>query len=89
MDSFHNMDSIKVELRSFITKFFGKPKLRDDENLSELGFVSSLFAMQLVIFVEKKFGVRIENEELDFKNFRSIDAIAKLVDSKLGNSILK
>lgn len=83
------MEEIKIELRSFITKFFGEPDLRDDENLAELGFVNSLFAMQLVMFVEKKFGVRVENEELDFKNFDSIDAVAKLVASKHEDAITK
>jgi acyl carrier protein len=48
-----------------------------------LGVVNSLFAMQLVMFVEKEFQITVENEDLDFANFQSISAIAHLVDRKL------
>ena len=36
--------------------------------------------MQLVLFVEKEFGIAIENEDLDIDNFRSIQAITELVE---------
>lgn len=83
------MQLVKSEVRLFITKFFGKSDFKDNDNLSELGFVNSLFAMQLVMFIEKKFSIRVENEDMDFKNFNSVDAIASLVDSKLKKSIPK
>ncbi|HDX9634238.1 acyl carrier protein [Bacillus cereus group sp. MYBK108-2] len=83
------MELVKSEVRFFITKFFGKENFNDSDNLSELGFVNSLFAMQLIMFVEKKFDIRIENEEMDFKNFNSVEAIANLVNNKIQNSIVK
>lgn len=39
--------------------------------------------MQLVMFIEKEFKVTIENEDLDLKNFRSINAVAELVNAKV------
>jgi acyl carrier protein len=38
--------------------------------------------MQLVAFVEREFNVAIESDDLDMENFRSIKAIAGLVDRK-------
>lgn len=47
-----------------------------------MGFINSLFAMQLVLFVEKEFNVSVENDELDVHNFRSVLAITDLVQRK-------
>jgi methoxymalonate biosynthesis acyl carrier protein len=41
-----------------------------------------MFAMQLVMFVEKEFGIIVEDEDLDIDNFRSVNAIAGLVERK-------
>ncbi len=38
--------------------------------------------MQLVAFVEKEFGIRVGDEDLDLDNFRSIQAISNLVARK-------
>lgn len=45
--------------------------------------VNSLFAMQLVLFVEKEFGFKVENEDLDYENFKSLDAIHGFIQRKL------
>lgn len=77
------MEEIKVKVRAFLGRFFKKHELQDEEDIFSLGFVNSLFAMQLVMFVEKEFGVRVNNKDLDLNNFRSIQAIADLIQGKL------
>jgi acyl carrier protein len=77
------MDEIKTKIRSFLARFFKQVHLQDDQDFFALGFVNSLFAMQLVLFVEKEFGLSIENEDLDIDNFKSIDAIVHLVMQKM------
>ncbi|MEK3875936.1 acyl carrier protein [Paenibacillus sp. FSL M7-0420] len=74
---------IKEKTKAFLSKYFKKRELAEDEDIFSLGFVNSLFAMQLVMFIEKEFLVRLENEDLDLDNFRSIDLIAELVEKKL------
>jgi acyl carrier protein len=39
--------------------------------------------MQLVMFTEKEFQVKVENEDLDLKNFSTINAIDEFVRRKL------
>lgn len=73
---------IKTRIREFIGRFFQHVDLQDDQDIFALGFVSSLFAMQLVLFVEKEFGITIEDGELDMENFRTINAIANLIVRK-------
>jgi len=76
------MKNVKQEVRAFLGRFFHDINLNDDENFFELGFVNSLFAMQLVMFVESEFGLHIEDDELDIANFSSINAIADFVERK-------
>lgn len=73
------MVEIKEKVREFVFKHVRDDELGDDENMFELGYVNSLFAMQLVLFVEKAFNITVNRDDLDFNNFRSIDAITALV----------
>lgn len=76
------MDDTRVKTRAFLARFFQHYELHDNDDIFGLGFVNSLFAMQLVLYVEQEFGITVENEDLDIDNFRSIDAIVQLVDRK-------
>lgn len=76
------MESNKARIRDFIARHVRGYDLRDDEDIFASGFVNSMFAMQLVQFVEQEFGVAVENEDLEIDNFRSVNAIAALVERK-------
>lgn len=76
------MKEAKAKIKNFLSQYFGNHELQDDEDIFALGFVNSMFAMQLVLFIEKEFQVTIENEDLDFDNFRTIDAVARLLERK-------
>lgn len=76
------MKDVKQDIRAFLGRFFHDVDLADDQDFFELGFVDSLFAMQLVMYVESECGMRIEDDELDIAHFRSINAIADLVERK-------
>jgi acyl carrier protein len=67
-------------IRAFVLAKFPKMSLTDDQDIFALGFVNSLFAMELVMFIEKSFGVRIPNSELRLDNFRSVDSMVKLIE---------
>ncbi len=76
------MNQIKVRIKTFLSRFFGSHDLQPDEDIFALGFVNSMFAMQLVLFVEKEFQIAIENEDLEFENFRTINSLANLIERK-------
>ncbi|HEY1353603.1 MAG TPA: phosphopantetheine-binding protein [Ktedonobacteraceae bacterium] len=77
------MEDTRTRIRAFLTTFFQDTELQDDQDIFALGFVNSLFAMQLVLFVENQFGIEIQDNDLDISNFRSIDVIAQLVERKV------
>jgi acyl carrier protein len=76
------MDDSKIKIRVFLSRFFQTAELKEADDIFALGFVNSLFAMQLVTWVEKEFGIQIEDEDLEVENFNSIGAIAGLVKRK-------
>jgi len=57
--------------------------LKDDEDIFALGFINSLAALQLVQFLEKEFGITVEDEDLDLDNFRTLNSMDDLLERKL------
>ncbi len=58
-------------------------ELKDSDNIFEMGYVNSLFAMKLVTFVEDEFDIVIENDELNIENFSTINKIVIFIEGKL------
>jgi methoxymalonate biosynthesis acyl carrier protein len=79
MEDCATMDKVKEKLRAYFSRIVRGESLQDDTDIFATGFVNSLIAMQLVMFVEKEFSITIENEDLELKHFNSIDAITELV----------
>jgi acyl carrier protein len=78
-----HMDEFKERLRGFLARHMNGRSLGDDEEIFSTGFVSSMFAMQLVLFLEKDFKIAVANEDLDLANFQTINAIAGLIERKM------
>ncbi|MFN6530678.1 acyl carrier protein [Nostoc sp. ChiSLP03a] len=76
------MSEIQVKIREFLSRFFRNHDLQLDEDIFALGFVNSMFAMQLVLFIEQAFQITIDNEDLELDNFRTINSMIRLVERK-------
>ena len=77
-------NEIRETVKRFIANSIVNAKLNDDDNLFESGIVNSLFAVQLMTFIEKSFAIEVETDDLDIENFKSINAAAAFVVSKNG-----
>ena len=76
-------NDVAPEIRSWLKEnVTGGRDVADDEPLIENGVLTSLQTVELVMFLEERFGVVIEDEEFDEENFGSIEAIAGLVANK-------
>jgi len=78
---------IKETVRSFILSSINIPNLDDDDNLFESGIVNSLFAVQLMTFIEKTFALEVGMDDLDIENFKSLNATAAFVLQKNGQPV--
>jgi acyl carrier protein len=67
-------------IRRFVAAHYPAAAIGDDEDIFALGLANSLFAMELVMFIEKTFALSIPNEELRLDNFRSVEAMATVVE---------
>lgn len=82
------MEMERARIKAFLSGKIRNHELRDDDDIFAMGFVNSLFAMQLVLFLEKEFGVTIENEDLELENFQTVNSIVNLIESKRLQSVL-
>lgn len=73
---------VKEIIRNFIGRFIKRGNVGDDDNLFEQSGINSLFAMQLILFLEKEFDVTLDDDELNLERISSVNAIANLVESK-------
>ena len=72
----------KETIRSFILESINIPDLNDDDNLFETGIVNSLFAIQLMTFLEKSFSIEVTMDDLSMDNFQSVNATSLFVERK-------
>ncbi|MEM9823313.1 MAG: acyl carrier protein [Bacteroidota bacterium] len=78
---------MKSKIREFLTQRIGNDvTLKDEDNFFQLGLINSLFALQLVIFLEKTFQIEMDNEDLDINNFSTINNLTALVERKQAKS---
>lgn len=70
---------ITTEILAFVQGRFPQAELSEAEDIFSIGYVNSLFAMELVMFIEKEFAITIPNDELRIDNFRTAAAMTDLV----------
>ncbi|MGE5339913.1 MAG: acyl carrier protein [Candidatus Omnitrophota bacterium] len=77
---------LKEKIRKFIESnlvvFEDEAEFSDSDNIFEMGFVNSLFAMKLVNYIEQEFGITVDNDDLEISNFSSVDRIVGYIESK-------
>jgi acyl carrier protein len=76
-------DMISSKIKSFLQGRFPQREIGLTDDIFAKGFVNSLFAMELVMFIEKEFGVDIPNNLLRIESFRSVAAMTDLVEGRL------
>jgi methoxymalonate biosynthesis acyl carrier protein len=77
-------NKVKERVASFILSSINVANLEEDDHLFESGIVNSLFAVQLMTFIEKTFQIEVGMDDLDIENFKSIKATAAFVMKKNG-----
>jgi acyl carrier protein len=78
--------AVKDTLRDFILSSIAIKKLDDDADLFKSGIANSLFAVQLMTFIEKTFAIEVGMDDLDLENFRSLSATAEFILRKNGRA---
>ncbi len=78
-------DTILPAIEKYIaTQILKQPnrKITPEEPLISSGLIDSFSLMDIALFIEDKFGVRIEDTELNVNTFDNLTQLASLVESR-------
>ena len=79
--------NVRDTLRDYIIQYAAiepdDPDFSDDVDLFDYGFVDSLGATEIVLFLEETFGVGITQADITLYPMNTIDEIAEVVERKL------
>jgi acyl carrier protein len=78
-------DEVSTALAHYIaSEILKQPNrvIRPDEPLLSSGLVDSFSLMDLALYVEDSFGVRIEDTELNAQTFDTLDQLTGLIESR-------
>lgn len=79
------MSSSADQIRRFVEEnlLFGeKATFADDASFLELGLIDSTGVLELVAFVERAFGITLEDDELVPENLDSVANLVRFIDAK-------
>jgi len=71
-------------IRQYIIENVNLTELDDDYDIFAAGVVSSLFAIELMTFLEKTFNIKVTMDDLDMENFKTVNSTTNFVQQKQG-----
>lgn len=78
------MKNIPNELLSFVTQQLPQsPDLTSETDLIENQYLDSLLIMDIISFVEGRFRVRLQADDVSPANFQTLDRLAGLIDQRM------
>ncbi|MHC4213506.1 MAG: acyl carrier protein [Planctomycetota bacterium] len=75
-------EKIREYVKKNLTVYDDEQTLGDDDDIFARGFVDSIFAIQLVCFIEETFNIKVGDADLDIDNFSSVNRIVAFVNGK-------
>ena len=78
--------AINIDIRQFIVDnfLFGQAgQLSNHDSFLDAGIIDSTGVLELVAFLEERYGVRVADDELVPANLDSIDRISRFITRKL------
>ena len=77
-----SVEIIKEKIKNLLAESVADVDIPDDQDIFASGLVNSLFAMQLILFIEQEFQVKVEDEDLDINNFNTVAAMVGFIGRK-------
>lgn len=76
--------SLHAELRALFSKALGVDVPSPDTDLLATGRLDSVGFVELLMQLEKRFGLRVELDDVEVDHFRSLAAIAAFISERRG-----
>lgn len=68
---------VRAKILGLASRTIKKPTLSDDEVIPETGLLDSAAIMELVVWIETRFDVEIDQGDLTIENFGTVNAIVE------------
>jgi len=85
-----SQNDIKVILRNFVTESFlhsaGLDSFKDEDSFMEKGIIDSTGVLELLEFIEDRFNIRVEDEEVVPDNLDSLIKLTSFIERKLADA---
>jgi acyl carrier protein len=82
-----SIQTIDQEIRQFIIDnfFFGEPdaEMSNDDSLLDRGIIDSTGVLELVEFLEEKYVIKVQDDELVPQNLDSVNSLVQFVNRKM------
>ncbi|MCA8948321.1 MAG: acyl carrier protein [Planctomycetes bacterium] len=85
-DPLPTRDSILTQIRAFVAQWFrdGREEgLGEDTPLVTSGIVDSAGVLEVVEFLESRFGVQVSDQDVSLRNCNTLRALTALVEARL------
>lgn len=70
----------KDKIMNFLSTYIGSEKINDNDNLFELGFLTSLDVLDLVDFIENEFNIELDDDDIGMRYLGTIAGMMELID---------
>jgi acyl carrier protein len=81
---------IEGEVNTFVVTSFlvdRSLELQPDDSLLDMEVIDSAGVVELVSYLEERFGIKVEDDEMIPDNLESISNVARYVEKKLGCTV--
>ncbi len=82
-----NTETIKTQVRQYVVDDLlmgtSAAELRDDDSFMESHVIDSVGVLELIAFIEKNFGIKVEDQEILPENLDSLNGIGRYLERKL------
>ena len=82
--------SLQERIRAFILKNFlfttDQTRLADDASLTRSGILDSMGMLELLLFLEQTWAIKLDEDELTLENLDSVNSLVALVGRKTNGS---
>lgn len=76
------MTSVEQQLRTFLAEnfFVEDAALAGDASLTRTGIIDSTGVLEILLFLEERFGIKVPDDEITPENLDTLDALVRYVD---------
>ena len=75
----------QAEITAYMSSIAGNAELTAQTDLIASGLIDSLTMMDLIVFIETNYDIRLDFSDLTPENMRTVSAISRLIENRMND----